>query len=73
MKIVNVYRQLKDVEPGSLVFFGGNYYIKSDRVYTDRDNQVMISCCNVRTGVLNNVNASCDCSVYENAMIRLGE
>ena len=41
--------------------------------YINKYNNVMIKCCNLQTGAIKDIDADRMCTVYKDAMIRLGE
>lgn len=72
MNIVCEMNELRNIEPGTLIGYGGHYYIKSSEVETDRENVVKSICCDVITGAIHCIDLCCRCSVYKDAHIKLG-
>lgn len=58
MVIKAEFAELKDIRPGTLISYGGHYYIKS-------------ICCDAVTGEICYIDLCQSCGVYENANIKL--
>ena len=44
------FAELRDIKPGTLISYGGHYYIKSTEVKVDREHVVKSICCDAITG-----------------------
>nr|DAX05140.1 MAG TPA: hypothetical protein [Bacteriophage sp.] len=65
------FAELRDIKPGTLISYGGHYYIKSTEVKVDREHVVKSICCDAITGEICYIDLYQSCGVYENANIRL--
>ena len=65
------FAELKNIKPGTLISYGGHYYIKSTEVKVDREHVVKSICCDVITGEICYIDLCQSCGVYENANIKL--
>lgn len=50
MVIKAEFAMLKDVKPGTLISYGGHYYIKSTEVEVDTEHVIKSICCDAITG-----------------------
>lgn len=71
MVIKAEFAMLKDVKPGTLISYGGHYYIKSTEVEVSREQVVRSICCDVITGEICYIDMCQNCGIYENANIKL--
>lgn len=71
MIIKAVFAELRDIKPGTLISYGGRYYIKSTEVKVDREHVVKSICCDAITGEICYIDLCQSCGVYENANIKL--
>ena len=71
MVIKAEFAKLKDIRPGTLISYGGHYYIKSTEVKVDREHVVKSICCGVITGEICYIDLGQSCGVYEHANIQL--
>ena len=54
---VNVHTKLKDLPIGSLILYNHKVYIVTDLNYTDIDDNLFISCCDINSGRLDDFNS----------------
>ena len=65
------FAELRDIKPGTLISYGGHYYIKSTEVKVDREHVVKSICCDAVTGEICYIDLCQSCGVYEHASIQL--
>lgn len=65
------FAKLIDIEPGTLISYGGHYYVKSAEVEEDREHVVKSICCDVITGEICYIDLYQSCGVYKHASIQL--
>jgi hypothetical protein len=63
------FTELKNIRPGTLISYGGHYYIKSTEVKVDREYVVKSICCDIITGEICYIDLDKSCDVYEHVNI----
>lgn len=71
MVVKSEMAKLNNIEPGTLIGYGGYYYIKTGEVEVDKEHVVKSICCDVITGTICSIDIRQNCSIYENAYIKL--